>query len=121
MNFSNEWEGLFSDPSSNQISRWPWSDLVTYVMRYARPTGPDFRVLELGCGSGANVPFFKYMGVDYNAVEGSASAVAMLKEAYPDWADRFAVTDFTQSLHFDGPFDLIPMPFAKLWHWHMKI
>ena len=107
MNFSNEWENLFSDPSSNQISRWPWSDLVTYVMRYARPTGSDFRVLELGCGSGANVPFFKYMGVNYNAIEGSKSAVAILKKAYPDWADRFAVTDFTQNLYFDGPFDLI--------------
>jgi SAM-dependent methyltransferase len=107
MNFSNEWENLFSDPRSNQISRWPWSDLVTYVMRYARPTGPGFRVLELGCGSGANVPFFKFMGVDYSAIEGSESAVAMLKKAYPDWADRFAVTDFTQNLYFDGPFDLI--------------
>ncbi len=89
------------------ISRWPWSDLVTYVMRYARPTGPEFRVLELGCRSDANVPFFKYMAVDYNAIKGSASAVARLKETYPDWTSKFAVTYFTQSLHFDDPFDLI--------------
>jgi len=107
MSFSTEWESLFSDPTSNQISRWPWSDLVTYVMRYARPTGPEFRVLELGCGSGANVPFFQHLGVDYVAVDGSASAIAMLKKAYPEWADRFAVADYTQGLQFDGPFDLV--------------
>lgn len=107
MNFSTEWEALFSDPGSNQISRWPWSDLVTHVMRYARPTGADFKILELGCGAGANVPFFKFMATDYQAIDGSASAIGMLQKAYPDWADRFAVADFTQDLHFTGPFDLI--------------
>lgn len=107
MSFSEKWEMQFSDATSAQISRWPWSDLVSFVMRYARPSGPEFRVLELGCGSGANVPFFRYLNVDYCAVEGSQSAVRMLKETYPDWADRFAQTDFTKDIHFDGPFDLI--------------
>lgn len=56
MSFDANWERLYGDQA--QMSKWPWSDLVTYVMRYSDVRKPNFRVLELGCGSGANIPFF---------------------------------------------------------------
>ena len=37
------------------MSIWPWSDLVSYVMRYVPPNFAEFKVLELGCGAGANI------------------------------------------------------------------
>ena len=35
MSFSTEWEDRFKE--GTQMSIWPWSDLITYVMRYAKP------------------------------------------------------------------------------------
>lgn len=105
MTFSREWDQLFR--ANKHISVWPWSDLVSYVNRYAKPADGFRRVLELGCGVGANLPFFLKQGFDYFALEGSNAAVTRLHEAYPDLGERIRVGDFTQSIPFGGPFDLI--------------
>ena len=89
------------------MSIWPWSDLVSMVMRYARPSGPSYRIVELGCGAGANVPFFLSLQAEYYAVEGSPYMVARLKERYPEIADRFVAGDFTAGIPFAGAFDLV--------------
>lgn len=105
MSFAAEWEHAYS--KSTHLSVWPWSDLVSYVMRYARPTGPEFRVLEIGVGAGANVPFFRALNVDYYAIDGSATIVGKLKERFADMPGKFAVADFTRELGVAGLFDLI--------------
>ena len=87
------------------MSIWPWSDLVSMVMRYARPSGASYRILELGCGAGANVPFFLSQQVDYYAIEGSAHMVAQLKERYSQVAEHFVVGDFTANIPFVGAFE----------------
>src|SRR6202030_1413326 len=92
---------------NTHISIWPWSDLVSYVNRYASSTKGYRRVLELGCGVGANIPFFLKQGSDYSSIEGSAAAVASLHEAYPTLRERIVVGDFTQAIPFSGPFDLV--------------
>ena len=103
--FSTQWDSVYVN--QGQMSIWPWSDLVSMVMRYARPTGPSYRVLELGCGAGANIPFFLSHRVDYHAIEGSPHMVARLKQQYPQVADRLIACDFTREIPFAGPFDLI--------------
>ena len=105
MTFSTEWERLYQE--NTHMSIWPWSDLVSYVMRYARPSGKDYRVLELGCGAGANIPFFKHLGIQYHAVEGSPTIVGTLVSNYPEFAATIKVGDFTKELPFEGVFDLI--------------
>ena len=105
MNFSQEWDTRYQ--ANTHLSVWPWSDLVGYVMRYARPDGPQFRVLELGCGAGANLPFFKSLGVDYYGIEGSPAIVDKLHERFPEWKDRLVAADFTITVPFEGPFDLV--------------
>lgn len=105
MTFSPEWDQLYR--GNAHMSIWPWSDVVSYVNRYARPSDGFRRVLELGCGAGANIPFFLRMGVDYNTIEGSPAIVAQLHQTYPDIKDRIVVGDFTQSIPFEGNFDLI--------------
>lgn len=104
MTFSQEWEDLFR--ANSHISVWPWSDLVSYVSRHARPAEDYARVLELGCGVGANIPFFLKRGSDYNAVEGSASATELVRKTYPMLADNILCGDFTRDLP-PGPFDLV--------------
>jgi SAM-dependent methyltransferase len=104
MTFSGEWETLFK--ANTHISVWPWSDLVSAVSRFCRPAEEFNRVLELGCGVGANIPFFLRRGNEYSAVEGSASAAAMVQTAYPSLAGRITCGDFTCDLP-PGPFDLV--------------
>src|SRR5438132_11616518 len=104
MSFSAAWDSAFK--ASTHISVWPWSDLVSYVNRYAKASDGYHRVIEIGCGVGANIPFFLRSGCDYSAIEGSQAAVAKLHEAYPELRERVVVGDFTKSIPFPGPFDL---------------
>jgi len=107
MSMSIEWDELYR--ADTHMSIWPWSDLVSYIMRYARPEGDPSRcrVLEIGCGAGANIPFFKWLGVDYHSVEGSLSIVDALLEKYPEYTGKIKVGDFTSEIPFDGDFDIV--------------
>lgn len=105
MGFSIQWDELYR--SNAHLSVWPWSDVVSYVHRYAKPSAGYARVLEFGCGAGANIPLFLGLKADYFAIEGSPAIVDTLRATYPQLSDRIAVGDFTQSVPFDAPFDLV--------------
>jgi SAM-dependent methyltransferase len=103
--FSEQWEERYK--ANEHLSIWPWSDLISLVMGHARPCGKDFRILELGCGAGANIPFFLQLGADYYAVEGSRTIVHKLLEKYDNLQGKIMVGDFTENIEFPGEFDLI--------------
>ena len=65
MTFSNEWDVIYKDNS--QLSIWPWSDLVSLVHKNCKSiiTKRDGKVLELGCGAGANIPLFLSLNLNY--------------------------------------------------------
>ena len=105
MSLSSAWDDTYR--AGAHMSIWPWSDLVSYVYRYAKPGDGFSRVLELGCGAGANIPLFRKLGADYYAVEGSSAIVARLHEEYPDLRSRVIVGDFTCAIPFDGVFDTV--------------
>ena len=105
MAFSNEWEEEYRHGMQNSV--WPWSDLVSYVMRYARPERKPFRVLELGFGAGANIPFMLSLGVDYFGTEGSATAVELARQRFSGDNVHVDCCDFTQNIPFDGSFNLV--------------
>jgi SAM-dependent methyltransferase len=105
MTFSPEWDEVYRE--SRHLSVWPWSELVSYVYRYANPEDGYRRVLEFGCGAGANIPFFLKLDVEYFGIEGSPYIVAFLHEKYPKLKHHIFVGDFTKALPFEGSFDLI--------------
>jgi SAM-dependent methyltransferase len=106
MAFSPEWEHVYRHGGHDSI--WPWSDLVSYVMRYARPAQPGCRVLELGCGAGANIPFFLALRAEYCGTDGSASVVERVQERFAAGTGcQVACCDFTVAIPFAGPFDLV--------------
>ncbi len=105
MSFSTEWNQSYAD--RKQLVRWPWSDLVSYVMRYIRPEAPGLRVLELGFGAGGNIRFFKDLGARYHGIEGSQVIVEEVRRAFPEYAREIVCGDFTSEIPFSGPFDLI--------------
>jgi len=107
--FSVEWDKCFSE--NTHMSLWPWSDVVSLVNRFCRPLlsngGGAGKVLEMGCGAGANIPFFKALGLNYKAIEGSATIVDMLHRRYPDLVDGIFCGDFTLLHPIDNDFDLV--------------
>ena len=104
MSFSRDWDARYRD--NTHLAVWPWSDQVSLVNRHCRPA-PGSRVLELGCGAGANVPFFRSLNLQYYGVDGSTTIVERLKERFPEMAARFAAADFCVELPFTVDFDLI--------------
>ncbi|OVE82788.1 hypothetical protein BVY03_00080, partial [bacterium K02(2017)] len=105
MGFSNGWETAYQN--NQHMSVWPWADLISYVMRYCRPQDKKLNVLELGCGAGANIPFFETLNVDYHAIEGSRTAVDSLHQKFPHLAKNIICDDFTKNIPFKKSFDLI--------------
>ncbi len=105
MCFSTEWENIYKE--QRHLSIWPWSDLVSYVMRYANPTEKKLNVLELGCGAGANIPFFLNINCNYYAIEGSQHIVNKILQKYPQLTDKIIIGDFTQNFNSTIKFDLI--------------
>ncbi|MFC7076762.1 class I SAM-dependent methyltransferase [Haloarcula halophila] len=101
--FSEEWDSLWE--MAHSYGKWPWTDVVALVNEYC--SLGELRVLELGCGPGTNIPFFQTHDADYYAVEGSDHAARIARNRFPRYADQIAVADFTESIPFDGPFDLV--------------
>ncbi len=105
MTVSAEWDAVYR--GSRHLSVWPWTDLVSYVHRYANPDAGYRRVLECGCGAGANIPFFLSLGVDYYGIDGSPHIVARLHERFPELRHRIVRGDFTEAIPFEETFDLV--------------
>jgi SAM-dependent methyltransferase len=105
MSFSTEWDERYRE--NTHLSVWPWSDVVSLVKRHCKHLDVDRRVLELGCGAGANIPFFQALGVQYHAVEGSPSMVARLHERFPTLRWNIVAGDFTREQPFAPGFDLV--------------
>ena len=106
MTFSNKWDTCYKN-KTHSMNNWPFSDLVSYVMRFSKPGKSKIRVLELGCGSGANIPFFLSLNAEYFGIDGSKTTIRKLKKKNPMLKNNIVVGDFTKELPFQKKFDLI--------------
>lgn len=101
---SREWDEIYA--AGKQMTLWPWSDLVSAVKRYCANADGNIdgkHVLELGCGPGANMPFFFQGGADYWGIDASKAAL----EAIPTGGIRLMHADFTQQIPNNYEWDLI--------------
>jgi SAM-dependent methyltransferase len=64
------------------------------------------KILELGVGLGANIPFLSEIG-EYYGIEGSEKAVTYLHNEFPRMADRIALADFSRVQPFGTGFDAV--------------
>lgn len=100
----DEWEDQYKQGKQDCI--FPFTDLVSLVYRHVTPF-PGMKVLELGCGTGTNIPLFRQLGSDYYGIEGSASAVETLIKRHPEYKTKIITGDFTKVLPENIKFDLI--------------
>ena len=105
MTFSDEWNLVYK--KNLQINNWPFSELISYTKRFYKLKKSKFSVLELGCGSGPNIPFFLSLNAEYFGIDGSRIIINKLKKKYPKLKNNLFSGDFTHEILFTKKFDLI--------------
>jgi SAM-dependent methyltransferase len=99
MSWDPVWESVFT---SREWGRYPPEELVRFVARsyYGAPVRREVRILELGCGPGANIWFLAREGFAAHGIDGSESAVAQARArlAQEGLRAELDVGDFTDLL-----------------------
>lgn len=106
MSFSSEWEDIYAAGAHHSV--WPWSELISLIMRHAAPhkSQTPCRVLEIGCGVGANIPLVHWFGGEFWGIDNSSSALESIKSRFGKKV-KLAQADFCAEIPFAGPFDLV--------------
>ena len=77
-NYTQHWDEKFR---SRTWGRYPPEDLVRFMGRnFKRADKSEVRVLEIGCGPGANVWFLHREGYAVSAIDASPTAIALASE-----------------------------------------
>ena len=105
------WEKLHA---SRHWGRYPAEDLVrTLMRRYSdRDLRKKTRVLEVGCGAGANLTFFVKEGFQVYGIDGAPSAIANASRLLSGLCDgqqvcELHVGDFSRLDYADEMFDVV--------------
>ena len=92
--------------------KYPWDEVVSFVNRYApkQTSETRIRILELGCGTGANLKFIAEQGYEAYGIEQSSSAVKIARSRLAEFAfsqKNLVVGNFVDLPFPDNFFDLI--------------
>jgi Methylase involved in ubiquinone/menaquinone biosynthesis len=95
------WEQKYS---AGHTQRYPWDQVVSFVLRHAPRDRPrrDVSILEVGCGTGSNLWFMAREGFTATGIDASPSAIAAAKA-------RMEAESLSVSLHV-GSFTALPFP-----------
>ena len=104
------WENVFS---SQAWGKYPGEDLIRFVARnfYREPDRARIKLLEVGCGPGANLWFMAREGFSVYGVDGSATAVEQARQRLdlecPGWKGELHCGDMSRLPFADGGFDAV--------------
>lgn len=89
--FSNEWEKIHSE---QEWGHYPSEMVIRFVARnYYKAQRDQVKILDFGCGAGANTWYLAREGFDVYAFDGSQSAVSK--------AEKYLQKEGYSSVHFD--------------------
>lgn len=104
------WDDVFK---SRAWGKYPGEDLIRFVARHfyaARPRS-GVRILEIGCGPGANLWYLAREGFSTFGVDGSAVAVQRaterLNHEVPGWSGEISVSGIAALSFSDNEFDAV--------------
>ena len=106
------WEKVFT---SQAWGKYPSEDLIRFVAAnfYRAPDRKAIRILEIGCGPGANLWYVAREGFSFSGIDGSASAIDQagkrLDGECAGWRDTSSlhVGDISKLPFDDGVFDAV--------------
>ncbi|MHB1101070.1 MAG: class I SAM-dependent methyltransferase [Burkholderiales bacterium] len=110
MAFDPVWEEIFR---SQAWGKYPGEDLIRFVARnfYRVQDRSAVRILEVGCGPGANLWYMAREGFSVYGIDGSATAIAQAKfrldSECPGWTGDLKVGDIGTLDFEDGMFDAV--------------
>jgi len=105
MTFSKEWNIRYEN--NTHMSVWPWAEVISHFMKFYDPKKSKINVLEVGCGAGANIPFFLSLKTKYFGIDGSKIIIKNLKKKFPEIKKNLVEGDFSKELPFNEKFDFI--------------
>jgi SAM-dependent methyltransferase len=108
------WDPVWSSVFSNQAwGKYPNDDVIRFVAShyYKIPRRADVRLLEIGCGPGANVWFMAREGFTTYGIDGSDVAIEQaqvrLDREVPGWSGELRVGDIGKLPFADASFDAV--------------
>ena len=105
-NWDSVWEEIFR---TRNWGKYPPEHVVRGVARnfYSRPNRAEVRLLEIGCGPGANVWFMAREGFPVAGIDGSPTAIAQAQQrlAHERLSADLRVGDYIALPWDDGSFD----------------
>jgi len=110
MVWDSVWDTIFQ---SQSWGKYPGEDFIRFVARnfYNSPQRSLIKMLEVGCGPGANLWYLAREGFEVYGVDGSATAMQLaqsrLDEECPGWQGRLITGDVTALPFADEVFDAV--------------
>ncbi|CAG0980626.1 demethylmenaquinone methyltransferase / 2-methoxy-6-polyprenyl-1,4-benzoquinol methylase [Rhodocyclaceae bacterium] len=112
MSWDPVWEKIFREQA---WGKYPGEELIRFVARnfYAAPDRSAVRILEVGCGPGANLWFLAREGFAFAGIDGSSTAIAKaekrLDDECPGWRSfgELRVGDMGNLPFGDAEFDAV--------------
>jgi 2-polyprenyl-3-methyl-5-hydroxy-6-metoxy-1,4-benzoquinol methylase len=79
MSWDQTWESIYQTRGCN---RYPSEEVIGFIMRHFSkvPDRKQIKILEIGCGQGANLSFLAREGFDTYGIDGSKTAIEKSEE-----------------------------------------
>lgn len=113
MTWDSVWEEIYSQRDWGQ---YPPGELVRFVARNycSQPDRSQTKILEIGCGPGANIWYLAREGLDAYGIDGSITAINKCRariqkeglEAHLEVGDLISLKNLYPSSHFDAVIDV---------------
>lgn len=121
MSWDPTWEDIFR---AHDWGRYPPEELIRFVARhfFSTPHRKEVKLLEIGCGSGANIWFLSREGFDVYGIDGSETAIIKATqrlreeglEAHLQVGDASLLSDLDAAGYFDAVIDVTCVQHNKL-------
>lgn len=106
------WDPAWEDVFRGQAwGKYPSEDVVRFVARnfYQVPNRGAVRILEVGCGTGANLCYIANEGFQAYGIDGSGTAIELCRKqmntAARQWSGELSVADASSLPYGDNVFD----------------
>ena len=103
----NHWNKIYTE--KKHLSEWPWSEVISLTNKFCKKSldKKKHKMLELGFGAGANIPFFLTKNIEYYGIEGSENIFNRVKKKYNNIEKNLLRGDFKKNYFPNINFDLI--------------
>lgn len=101
---SQIWEKYYKKLKNKKF--WPWTELIRLCKKFVKPK-KNIKVLEIGVGNGANIPFFISEGFKFYGIDSSNHVIKYLKKRFPQIKRNLYFGEFENNIIRDEYFDII--------------